>query len=202
VSGFEEVDERSLDRFITSSANNVPRITSLLHRLSTHFSAPLMTLPAPGYALGPSSGEEPTPYITYHLFPRPLDLLQPADGTNAVEQLETTLRGLGFGYRAGFISSSLNSLISAHGTPDERAAIGVPASEVEDGESVDTQGVEAFLHSLRRGGAKHPVSGEEDKWRGELLALKGVGRKVADCIGLMSLDRVRSTPVLCLLHAN
>lgn len=161
-----------------------------------------MTLPAPGYELTSSSGEEPTPYVTYHLFPRPLDLLRIADGTNTVEQLEATLRGLGFGYRAGFISSSLNSLISAHGTPDERAAIGVPASEVEDGETVDTQGVEAFLHSLRRGGAKHPVSGEEDKWRGKLLALKGVGRKVADCIGLMSLDRVRSTPVLCLLHAN
>jgi N-glycosylase/DNA lyase len=120
-----------------------------------------------------------------------------------MEQLETTLGSLGFGYRAGFISSSLSTLISSHGTPEERTAIGMPevssASTLAEGEvgMGDTQGVEMFLHSLRRGGAKYPVVGEEDRWRGELLALKGVGRKVADCIGLMSLDRVSLPPLRC-----
>lgn len=35
----------------------------------------------------------------------------------------------------------------------------------------------------------------EDRWRRELLKFKGVGRKVADCIGLMSLDRPNIVPI-------
>lgn len=165
-----------------------------------------MTLPVPGHDTTSQSDEdEPISYITYHLFPRPLDLLRPAGEANVVEQLETTLRTLGFGYRAGFISSSLNTLINAHGTLEERAAIGVPLmsspssspSAPGEVEVKGVQGVEAFLQSLRQGGVRDSVSREEDRWRGELLALKGVGRKVADCIGLMSLDRVCLPPRLC-----
>jgi len=35
----------------------------------------------------------------------------------------------------------------------------------------------------------------EERWRAELLSFKGVGRKVADCIGLMSLDRPNAIPI-------
>lgn len=105
-----------------------------MHKLSLRFSPQVLTLD--GHA--------------YHLFPPP-DAL-PAD-------LEPTLRELGFGYRAGFIESSLASL------------------RVEFGSKV-----EAELMSWR----ELPV----DQVREKLLALKGVGRKVADCVMLMCLDQV------------
>ncbi|KAJ9116932.1 hypothetical protein QFC22_004590 [Naganishia vaughanmartiniae] len=193
-----------LIEFITSSANNVPRITSLVHRLCYHFSPLLFTLPAPGY---PTNGEmegDIVPFTSYHLFPRPIDLLRhsaPApqeagttdvDPKIVVDRLQQTLRDLGFGYRAGFISSSLQMLVTAHGSPEERGLLGLPR-DMEDVQ-VDECGVEAFLMSLRRGCALDGDGGGlksegGKRWRTELLRLKGVGRKVADCIGLMSLDQ-------------
>jgi N-glycosylase/DNA lyase len=168
-------------RFITSSANNVPRITSLMHRLSRHFTPSLATLPLPGHSSSEAEENEVSEYATYHIFPRPHDLLRqsydPSKPGETEDRLQQTLRELGFGYRAGFISSSVRTLVLAHGTTEERALLGL----ADANEAVDFGGVEKFLASLRR---------NEASWRTELLALKGVGRKVADCIGLMSLDRV------------
>lgn len=159
-----------------------------MHRLARHFTPPLATLPLPDHPTEAQTADVAS-YTTYHLFPRPRDILrQSADAldsgetttttTTTTTRMEQTLRGLGFGYRAGFISSSVRTLVLAHGTTEERALLGEAAGD----EGGDVAGVEAFLRSLR---------GEEASWRTELLALKGVGRKVADCIGLMSLDRVR-----------
>jgi N-glycosylase/DNA lyase len=192
-------------RFITSSANNVPRITSLVHRLCYHFSPLLLTLPAPGYATHSETEGDIVPYISYHLFPRPTDLLRGskpvgqaetstdvADGS-LIDRLQQTLRELGFGYRAGFISSSLQTLVAAHGTPEERSLLGLPRDL--DDPQMDEGGVEGFLLSLRQGhessvGVTSVENKYAQRWRTELLRLKGVGRKVADCIGLMSLDQV------------
>ncbi|KAJ9101727.1 hypothetical protein QFC21_003066 [Naganishia friedmannii] len=198
-----------LIEFITSSANNVPRITSLMHRLCYHFSPLLLTLPAPGYSTQPETEGDIVPYISYHLFPRPIDLLHrsvPAekeegadvDEKSLIDRLQQTLRELGFGYRAGFISSALQTLVAAHGTPEERSLLGLPRS-MHDGEMGDG-GVEAFLMSLRQGRVSvGDVGGSENestqRWRAELLRLKGVGRKVADCIGLMSLDQANIVPI-------
>ncbi|KAL7423974.1 8-oxoguanine glycosylase ogg1 [Cryptotrichosporon argae] len=159
--GKTELDERAvgvrvlrqdpwecLIAFITSTNNHIPRITSLMHKLSQHYSPPLLSLPHP------STGED----VVYHLFPRPHAL--PAT-------LELTLRALGFGYRAGFIESTLGSLRAAHGGGE--------------GE------VERALEAWRRAPA--------DEVRDRLVALKGVGRKVADCVMLMCLDQPALIPV-------
>lgn len=179
-----------VDSFITSSANNVPRITSLLHKLQAHFSPVLLTLPHPGpEALANASAsaipvgpeEQPleleTQETEYRIFPPPSALVSDPN-------LDQTLRGLGFGYRAGFIVNSLALLVAEHGSPD------LGEGTVEG--TITTRGVKAFLESLR-------YESEEDRgrWRTELIRLKGVGRKVADCIGLMSMDKVsgeRRTP--------
>ncbi|WVF72170.1 hypothetical protein IAT40_006982 [Kwoniella sp. CBS 6097] len=78
--------------FITSTNNHIPRITSLLNRMSRAFSAPIITL------------ED----HTYCLFPEPM--LWPAKG------LDSILREIGFGYRAPFIESTLQSLKEEFGT--------------------------------------------------------------------------------------
>lgn len=77
------------------------------------------------------------------------------------KSLEVVLRELGFGYRAGFISSTLASLRS----------LGDVESELERWRAA-------------------PL--EETRQR--LLELKGVGRKVADCVQLMCMDQVSSVP--------
>lgn len=126
--------------FITSTNNHVTRISSLLHKLCSTFSSPMLSLDNPD-GLGET---------TYHLFPRAEDI--PLDG------LESVLRDLGFGYRAGFIASSLKTM-RAHNNVDVELARW-RASPLED-------------------------------TRERLLELKGVGRKVADCVQLMCMDQVR-----------
>lgn len=124
--------------FITSTNNHIPRISSLMHKLAIHFSPVLLTL-------------DDTPY---HLLPGPEQL---------PIKLESILRELGFGYRAGFIESSLATL---------RERFGDSPSEIQKG-----------LESWRLE--------DVDLVRENLIGLKGVGRKVADCVMLMCLDKVR-----------
>jgi N-glycosylase/DNA lyase len=86
----------------------------------------------------------------------------PPPSVLAAPDVENTLRDLGFGYRAKFIQRTAKMLVDAHGT-------GASA--------------EKFLASLR--------SATTEDAREELLKFMGVGRKVADCVLLMSLDKVR-----------
>ena len=88
------------------------------------------------------------------------------------------LRSLGFGYRAVFIQRTAKMLVEAHGTgvlPDD------PAEEAE-----------RWLKTLRRL--------DTAAAREELLKFMGVGRKVADCILLMSLDKCEVVPVDTHVH--
>ena len=78
-----------------------------------------------------------------------------------------TLRSLGFGYRADFIQKTAKMLGDAY-----RADPSIEGKE----------GPERWLYTLR------DMSTADA--RQELLKLMGVGRKVADCILLMSLDKV------------
>lgn len=142
-------------RFICSSNNNISRITKMVKALCQHYSPPLLVLPAPGTSL-----EEKVPMQAYHPFPPPSILAAPT--------VSTTLRGLGFGYRADFIQKTANMLIDAHGSSKHEEGTLEPA--------------EKWLHSLRQ------VSTSQA--REELMKFVGVGRKVADCILLMSLDKV------------
>ena len=75
--------------------------------------------------------------------------------------VSAVLRKLGFGYRAEYIQRTAQKLIEEHGT-DIKAL--------------------AWLNTLR--------SMSTQDARNELLKFCGVGRKVADCILLMSLDKV------------
>ncbi|TYJ57227.1 hypothetical protein B9479_002142 [Cryptococcus floricola] len=134
--------------FITSTNNHISRITSLLHKLSKTFTDPVLTLDHSPHS----------PPITYHLFPAP-HLLPVA--------LDTTLRDLGFGYRAPFIESSLATL---------RHKFGSQKGDIE---------AELALWRHR----------DTETVRDELVALKGVGRKVADCVMLMCLDKPSLVPI-------
>lgn len=89
----------------------------------------------------------------------------PPPSVLAAPSVTATLRSLGFGYRAGYIQKTAQILVDAHGTTEA----GREPSEL-------------WLESLR-GVATADA-------RAELLKLMGVGRKVADCILLMSLDKV------------
>lgn len=130
------------DSFITSTNNHIPRITSLMHKLTQKYSSPLLTHDD----------------RVYHLFPPP----------HAFPSiLEGELRLMGFGYRASFLESSLATL---------RERFGSAPGDIESG-----------LLSWR--------AGEMAAVRDKLLELKGVGRKVADCVMLMCLDRVSCHPI-------
>ena len=77
-----------------------------------------------------------------------------------------TLRSLGFGYRADFIQKTAKMLGDAYRADP----------------SLEKEGPESWLYTLR------DMSTADA--RQELLKLMGVGRKVADCILLMSLNKV------------
>lgn len=101
---------------------------------------------------------------TYHPFPLPSALCGP--------DVSATLRSLGFGYRAEFIQKTAKMLVDLHGS-DPLAGSTLEPSEV-------------WLRTLR--------DIQTDAARAELIKFMGVGRKVADCILLMSLDKVRALP--------
>lgn len=96
----------------------------------------------------------------YHPFPPPSALAAP--------EVSTQLRALGFGYRADFIQRTAAMLVETHGVTQS------PKTRMEPSEE--------WLTTLRT------LSTTEA--RAELLKFVGVGRKVADCILLMSLDKV------------
>lgn len=91
----------------------------------------------------------------------------PPPSALAAPEVAAQLRSLGFGYRADFIQRTAKMLVDEHGTT-------VAAKSIE--------GPERWLLSLR--------DVDTNKAREELLKFVGVGRKVADCILLMSLDKV------------
>lgn len=107
---------------------------------------------------------------TYHPFPPPSVLASPDVAAN--------LRRLGFGYRADFIQKTAKMLVEAHGLPSTVGARPEPAEE--------------WLLKLR-------AMTTADA-RSELLKLMGVGRKVADCILLMSMDKAEVVPVDTHVH--
>ncbi|TFK76299.1 DNA glycosylase [Pluteus cervinus] len=101
----------------------------------------------------------------YHPFPPPSALAGPG--------VAAKLRSLGFGYRAEYIQRTASMLVDTHG------------SKLKLGET--TEPSEVWLQTLRQ------MSTEQA--REELLKFAGVGRKVADCVLLMSLDKREVVPV-------
>ncbi|KAJ3507270.1 hypothetical protein NLJ89_g6401 [Agrocybe chaxingu] len=117
---------------------------------------------------------DPHPFIpgetlTYHPFPPPSALAPSGVGLR--------LRSLGFGYRADYIQRTAQMLVDEHrsGTPK--------STSLRD----TAEASELWLRQLR----KMKTSDARD----ELLKFVGVGRKVADCILLMSMDKKEVVPV-------
>ncbi|KAI0724002.1 DNA glycosylase [Cerioporus squamosus] len=106
----------------------------------------------------------------YHPFPSPSALAAP--------DVSARLRTLGFGYRADFIQKTAAMLVDAHGATVN------PQTNLEASEE--------WLRTLR------DMSTSDA--RTQLLKLMGVGRKVADCILLMSLDKREVIPVDTHVH--
>lgn len=104
---------------------------------------------------------------SYHPFPPPSALAAPG--------VTATLRSLGFGYRADFIHRTAKMLVDTHGV-----------SRLLDD---PREASEKWLMTLR--------SKSVTEAREELLKFVGVGRKVADCVLLMSLDKVNF--IICII---
>ncbi|KAF8639237.1 hypothetical protein AX17_001722 [Amanita inopinata Kibby_2008] len=102
----------------------------------------------------------------YHPFPAPSVL--------AASGVASILRSLGFGYRAKFIQKTANMLVEAHGVTG-------------DSDNNSREPAEIWLESLR--------TRSTTEARNELLKFVGVGRKVADCVLLMSLDKKEVVPI-------
>lgn len=102
----------------------------------------------------------PTEYKTYHPFPPPSVLVPEEVGLN--------LRTLGFGYRAEYIQRTAKMLVDEHG------------KNLVDSEG--TESSEIWLKGLRKKSTAEA--------RQALRRFIGVGPKVADCVLLMSLDKV------------
>jgi len=102
----------------------------------------------------------------------------PPPSVLAAPEVGSILRTLGFGYRAEFIQRTAAMLVDTHGT-------GVTRDKRETSEK--------WLMTLRNVNTSDA--------REELLKFIGVGRKVADCILLMSLDKVGSDEDCTFLQA-
>ncbi|KAL5489821.1 OGG1 [Sanghuangporus weigelae] len=166
--------------FICSSNNNISRISKMVQNLCTHFSPPLLCWSDPNRMSPPSSlSVYPTPSSTptrspvetipTTTLPSNTTTYHPFPPPSALSSSSTSskLRALGFGYRADFIQKTACVLLEAHNNSD--------------------QAVFDFLEGLRKI--------ETQDARAELLKLLGVGRKVADCVLLMSLDKREVVPV-------
>ena len=111
----------------------------------------------------------------YHDMPTPSALTKPG--------VEAHLRQLGFGYRAKYLHQTA-LLISQNHPPDWLDGLRNPESPIIGGKVSDAGGMA-------------PQGGREGYRRAheELLALQGVGPKVADCVCLMGLGWGEAVPV-------
>lgn len=170
-------------RFICSSNNNITRITKMVKSLCTQYSPPLLSLPPPiptATRMLTPSGSDSTNSPSTTSEPE-LESYHPFPPPSRLSSPDVvaTLRSLGFGYRADFIQKTAKILGDAYGVG--------PSSEGKEGP-------ERWLYTLR--------SLTTMDARQELLKLMGVGRKVADCVLLMSLDKVSHQWCLPLLRSK
>ncbi|CZR50539.1 probable N-glycosylase/DNA lyase [Phialocephala subalpina] len=141
--------------FICSSNNNIIRISQMVHNLCLHY--------------GPLIGHIDD--HAFHDFPTPESLTGPG--------VESHLRELGFGYRAGYIAKTAKMV----------------AKEKPEGWLQSLCNTEPYDSNPDQ--KPLPEGGREGyrKAHEELLQLQGVGPKVADCVCLMGLGWGESVPV-------
>ncbi|KAG4432438.1 hypothetical protein IFR05_012074 [Cadophora sp. M221] len=141
--------------FICSSNNNIVRISQMVNNLCLHY-GPLIA----------RIDDQPI-----HDFPSPEAL--------AVPGVESRLRELGFGYRAGYIAKT--AMMVAKEKPEgwlESLCNTEPYDDSPDQKPLPEGGREGYRRAHE-----------------ELLQLQGVGPKVADCVCLMGLGWGEAVPV-------
>ncbi|EPQ58306.1 DNA glycosylase [Gloeophyllum trabeum ATCC 11539] len=179
----------NLISFICSSNNNIVRITKMITSLCDRFSPRLLSLPPPDPY--PASVSPLSPPATPSRTPSPpfsSDVLTAPNGDDlrayhpfpspsalASSSVAATLRTLGFGYRAEYVQKTAQMLVGGH--------------FLDSGNSATP---DEWLRTLR----DMPTTEARDA----LLRFMGVGRKVADCVLLMSLDKNEVVPVDTHVH--
>jgi len=110
--------------------------------------------------------------VVLHEFPGLRDLIDK----------EAHLKSNGFGYRAGFICSTAQKLISTDLLKNilDRYNASVDGKRADNGPDCNSSSI---------------CNGEYESMQAQLMTLKGVGRKVADCICLMSLGFFHVVPI-------
>ncbi|KAJ5322511.1 8-oxoguanine DNA glycosylase N-terminal [Penicillium brevicompactum] len=147
----------ALVSFICSSNNNIARISQMVAKICAHYGKPVATIDG----------------RSYHDFPPPEALTG--------KDVESTLRNLGFGYRARYIHQTA-----------------VMVSDRDDGwlDSLSNPECPAFGVQPKPSGEMRPEGREGYREAHEkLLELQGVGPKVSDCVSLMGLGWGESVPV-------
>ncbi|KAH8602516.1 N-glycosylase/DNA lyase [Bisporella sp. PMI_857] len=145
----------ALVAFICSSNNNITRISQMVSNICLHY----------GPLVGHIDGQ------AFHDFPTAEALTRPG--------VESHLRALGFGYRAGYIAKTAQ-IVARDRPADWLQTLSNPDSF--------TDGID--MKPLSEGGRDGYRKAHES-----LLQLQGVGPKVADCVCLMGLGWGESVPV-------
>jgi N-glycosylase/DNA lyase len=156
--------------FICSSNNNIARIQSMVDKLKATYGDLI-------YEGGGGDQQD----VHYHAFPSIDTLAESCE--------ETALRALGFGYRAAFIVKTAKQLQGFGGASY--------LNDIRDGKSVSKAKKREASKSAK---AEEDPGQEEnaasyDAYQDELMVFAGVGRKVADCVALFSLEKLEAIPV-------
>ncbi|KKK26813.1 DNA N-glycosylase [Aspergillus rambellii] len=158
----------ALVSFICSSNNNIARISQMVEKLCSHY----------GPLVGSVNGR------VYHDFPTP-EALTAAD-------VESRLRGLGFGYRAKYIYQTAVTVARQR----EEGWLDALRNPESPALALGTEGRRVHAATAAPGGEMSPEgrAGYREA-HAKLLELQGVGPKVADCVCLMGLGWREAVPV-------
>lgn len=166
--------------FICATNNNIKRISQMIEKLCKRYGDIL-----------DNRHDEPSQsiYDSYHSFP-PVERL-------AEEDVFQCLRHeLGFGYRAKFIAETAKELLRLSQQVNSSKLANLTSKiKIESAAELNLETdctPRDYLMSLRKLPYKETCR--------QLMRLPGIGRKVADCICLMSMDHLSSVPIDCHIY--
>ncbi|KAE9008119.1 hypothetical protein PR002_g16002 [Phytophthora rubi] len=155
--------------FICSSNNNIARIQGMVDKLKATYGDLIYE--------GEEGDREKEAQHYFYAFP--------SVDTLAAKCEEATLRALGFGYRAAFIVKTAKQLQELGGASYLYG--------IRDGKAVQPK-VKRLKTSKGEGGIEAEAVSYH-AYQDELMVFAGVGRKVADCVALFSLEKLEAIPV-------
>ncbi|KAL7690757.1 putative 8-oxoguanine DNA-glycosylase, DNA glycosylase, major facilitator superfamily [Plasmopara halstedii] len=151
--------------FICSSNNNIARIQGMVDKLKATYGDLIYNT---------ENSVENDKNKLFYAFPSVETLARKCD--------EETLRALGFGYRAAFIVKTAKQLQKLGGASY--------LNSIRD----DKTGV-SFKSSIQTSMSDEENSTLYQAYQEKLMVFTGVGRKVADCVALFSLEKLEAIPV-------